>query len=133
MSLIKYEGDNSMVAVIEERKRGFWLTAFLVLMVIANALSVFVYFVNPDMIITAFPKISLELAYLLGSVCLFNVFLAINIWMWKKLAIYGFYIVVIFGVLINLYIGLGLIGSLSGLMGGMILFLVTRKKMQYFV
>ncbi|MCD9468381.1 MULTISPECIES: hypothetical protein [Photobacterium] len=122
-----------MVAVIEERKRGFWLTAFLVLMVIANALSVFVYFVNPDMIITAFPKISLELAYLLGSVCLFNVFLAINIWMWKKLAIYGFYIVVIFGVLINLYIGLGLIGSLSGLMGGMILFLVTRKKMQYFV
>ena len=122
-----------MVAVIEERKRGVWLTAFLVLMVIANALSVFVYFVNPDMIITAFPKISLELAYLLGSVCLFNVFLAINIWMWKKLAIYGFYIVVIFGVLINLYIGLGLIGSLSGLMGGMILFLVTRKKMQYFV
>ncbi|MCD9549730.1 hypothetical protein GLP21_13960 [Photobacterium carnosum] len=118
-----------MVAVIEERKRGFWLTAFLVLMVIANALSVFVYFV----IITAFPKISLELAYLLGSVCLFNVFLAINIWMWKKLAIYGFYIVVIFAVLINLYIGLGLIGSLSGLMGGMILFLVTRKKMQYFV
>ena len=122
-----------MVAVIEERKRGFWLTAFLVLMVIANLFSVFVYFVNPDMIITAFPKISLELAYLLGSVCLFNVFLAINIWMWKKLAIYGFYIVVIFGVLINLYIGLGLIGSLSGLMGGMILFLVTRKKMQYFV
>ena len=122
-----------MVAVIEERKRGFWLTAFLVLMVIANALSVFVYFVNPDMIITAFPKISLELAYLLGSVCLFNVFLAINIWMWKKRAIYGFYIVVIFGVLINFYIGLGLIGSLSGLMGGMILFLVTRKKMQYFV
>ena len=122
-----------MVAVIEERKRGFWLTAFLVLMVIANALSVFVYFVNPDMIITAFPKISLELAYLLGSVCLFNVFLAINIWMWKKLAIYGFYIVVIFGVLINLYIGIGLIGSLSGLMGGIILFLVTKKKMQYFV
>lgn len=129
MILMKSEGDNSMVAVIEERKRGFWLTAFLVLMVIANALSVFVYFV----IITAFPKISLELAYLLGSVCLFNVFLAINIWMWKKLAIYGFYIVVIFAVLINLYIGLGLIGSLSGLMGGMILFLVTRKKMQYFV
>ena len=122
-----------MVAVIEERKRGFWLTAFLVLMVIANALSVFVYFVNPDMIITEFPKISLELAYLLGSVCLFNVFLAINIWMWKKLAIYGFYIVVIFGVLINLYIGIGLIGSLSGLMGGIILFLVTKKKMQYFV
>ena len=122
-----------MVAVIEERKRGFWLTAFLVLMVIANALSVFVYFVNPDMIITAFPKISLELAYLLGSVCLFNVFLAINIWMWKKLAIYGFYIVVIFGLLINLYIGVGLIGSLSGLIGGIILFLVTKKKMQYFV
>ncbi|PSV96906.1 hypothetical protein [Photobacterium iliopiscarium] len=122
-----------MVAVIEERKRGFWLTAFLVLMVIANALSVFVYFVNPDMIITAFPKISLELAYLLGSVCLFNVFLAINIWMWKKRAIYGFYIVVIFGLLINLYIGVGLIGSLSGLMGGIILFLVTKKKMQYFV
>ena len=122
-----------MVAVIEERKRGVWLTAFLVLMVIANALSVFVYFVNPDMIITEFPKISLELAYLLGSVCLFNVFLAINIWMWKKLAIYGFYIVVIFGVLINLYIGIGLIGSLSGLMGGIILFLVTKKKMQYFV
>ncbi|MCD9517967.1 hypothetical protein [Photobacterium phosphoreum] len=122
-----------MVAVIKERKRGFWLTEFLVFMMLTNLFSVFVYFVNPDMIITAFPKISLELAYLLGSVCLFNVFLAINIWMWKKLAIYGFYIVVIFGVLINLYIGLGLIGSLSGLMGGMILFLVTRKKMQYFV
>ncbi|MEC6823324.1 hypothetical protein VXS02_07750 [Photobacterium piscicola] len=122
-----------MVAVIKERKRGFWLTAFLVFMMLTNLFSVFVYFVNPDMIITAFPKISLELAYLLGSVCLFNVFLAINIWMWKKLAIYGFYIVVIFGVLMNLYIGLGLIGSLSGLIGGIILFLATRKKMQYFV
>jgi membrane associated rhomboid family serine protease len=53
--------------------------------------------------------------------------------MWKKRAIYGFYIVVIFGLLINLYIGVGLIGSLSGLMGGIILFLVTKKKMQYFV
>ena len=122
-----------MVAVIKERKRGFWLTAFLVFMMLTNLFSVFVYFVNPDMIITAFPKISLELAYLLGSVCLFNVFLAINIWMWKKLAIYGFYIVVIFGLLINLYIGVGLIGSLSGLIGGIILFLVTKKKMQYFV
>ena len=122
-----------MVAVIEERKRGVWLTAFLVLMVIANTLSVFNYFLNPDMVITAFPNISLGLVYLLGGVCLLNVFLAIGTWMWKKRAIYGFYIVVIFGLLINLYIGVGLIGSLSGLIGGIILFLVTKKKMQYFV
>ncbi len=90
-------------------------------------------FLNPDMIITAFPKTSLGVVYLLGGVSLFNVFLAISIWMWKKIAIYGFYAVVIFGVLMNLYIGVGLIGSLSGLMGGIILFLVTKNKMQYFV
>lgn len=122
-----------MVKMIEGKKRGFWLIAFLVFMIVINLLSFFVYFLNPDMIITAFPKTSLGVVYLLGGVSLFNVFLAISIWMWKKIAIYGFYIVVIFGVLMNLYIGAGLIGSLSGLMGGIILFLVTKNKMQYFV
>ncbi|PSU86767.1 hypothetical protein C0W42_19265 [Photobacterium kishitanii] len=122
-----------MVKMIEEKKRGFWLTAFLAFMMVINLLSVFVYFLNPDMIITAFPKTSLGVVYLLGGVSLFNVFLAISIWMWKKIAIYGFYAVVIFGVLMNLYIDVGLIGSLSGLMGGIILFLVTKNKMQYFV
>ena len=102
-------------------------------MMVINLFSVFVYFLNPDMIITAFPNIPSGLVYFLGAVSLFNVFLAISIWMWKKLAIYGFYIVVILGVLMNLYLGLGLIGSLSGLMGGIILYLVTKNKMQYFV
>ena len=121
-----------MMETIKDRKRGFWLTSLLVLMMIINPLSAFSYFSNPDLILTVYPNTSLGFVYLVGGICILNVFLAIGMWMWKKLAIYGFYAVIVCGFITNLYLGVGAIGSLSGLIGGVILFLTTKNKMDYF-
>ncbi|MGF1685136.1 hypothetical protein L4C36_00300 [Photobacterium japonica] len=115
-----------------EKKRGFLLTTFLILMMVVNPLSAFSYFFNAEMILTIFPNMPLWIIYLLGGMCVFNVILAIGVWMWKKPAIYGFYAVVMFAFLINLYMGVELISSLSGLIGGVVLFFATKKKMAYF-
>ncbi|MGR5148060.1 hypothetical protein ACQKP8_16130 [Photobacterium alginatilyticum] len=123
---------NQMTENAKDRKRGFWLTSLLVLMLVINPLTAFSYFSNPDLILTVFPNASLGLVYLLGGMCIFNIFLAIGIWMWKKLAIYGFYAVIVFALLTNLYLGVGAIGTLSGLIGGVLLFLTTKNKMDYF-
>ncbi len=117
---------------VEERKRGFGLSFLLVLMFIVNPLSAAMYFFSPEVIITLYPNASVGMVYFLGVMCLLNVVFAINIWCWKKIGIYAFYGVVSIAFLINLYIGVGLVGSLTGLIGGVIIFLCTRNKMQHF-
>lgn len=117
---------------IEERKRGFWLSAFLILMFIVNPLSAAMYFLAPETILALYPSASVVLIYFLGVMCLLNVVFAINIWRWKKIGIQAFYGIVALAFVLNLYIGVGLAGSLSGLIGGIIIFLLTRNKMQHF-
>lgn len=121
-----------MMEIVKDRKRGIWLTVLLVLMMVANPLSAFGYFLYPDLILTVHPNASIGLVYLLGGMCIFNLFLAIRIWMWKKWAIYGFYVVIIFAFFKNLYLGVGVIESLSGLICGALLFFTTKNKMGYF-
>ncbi|ARU55374.1 hypothetical protein OLMES_1295 [Oleiphilus messinensis] len=116
----------------EEKKRGFWFSLFLVLMLIANPLSAAIYLLSPEPIAALYPNASLGIVYFLGIMSLLNVAFAISIWYWKKVGIYAFYGVVALAFIINLYIGVGFIAALTGLIGGVIMFLCTRKKMQHF-
>jgi len=115
-----------------ERKRGFWLSAFLVLMFIANPLTSFTYFSNPDLLASAFPKATPEIIYFMGFMAIVNLFLAIAIWRWVKWGVYGFYISISIAFVINMYLEIGIVGALAGLLGGVLIFFTTKKRWQHF-
>lgn len=116
----------------QPRKRGGWLTAFLILMLIANPFTAFTYVTNPDPILQAYPKMTIEIVYFLGLLTTLNVVLAIGMWMWKKWGIFGFYGITLVAFVINIYVGLGIMGSLTGLVGAVIIYLTTRGRMAHF-
>ena len=124
---------NNISKVELVKKRGFWLSAFLILMFIANPLTAFTYFSNPDMIIQAYPKMTAGILYFMGAMSIVNVILAVGIWMWKKWGVFGFYGVVVIAFCINLYVGLGIAGSLVGLIGAVIIFFTTKNRWEHFV
>jgi hypothetical protein len=118
------------VETTEKLKRGFWLTAFLILMFVANPFTAFTYFSNPEAIIQAYPSLSVGLLYSMGSLAILNVIFAIGIWQWKKFGVYGIYVSMTIAFIINLYIGIGITGSLTGLIGVVIIYFTTKKKME---
>ena len=116
----------------EQKKRGFWLTAFLILMFIANPLTAFTYFSAPDLIVSTQPKATVGIVYALGVMCVINFAIAVGIWSWKKYAVYGMYASVAIAFVINIYLGIGIVGALFGLLGGLLIFLTTRNRWQWF-
>ena len=115
-----------------EKKRGFWLTLFLVLMFIVNPLTAFTYFTKPEMVLQASPEMTVGTLYLLGVFATINVAIAAGIWMWKKWAVFGFFAIAAIAFCINLYIGIGIVPSLTGLIGPVIIYLTTKSRWQYF-
>ena len=115
----------------EQKKRGFWLTAFLILMFIANPLTAFMYFSAPDLIVSTQPKATVGIVYALGVMSVINFAIAVGIWSWKKYAVYGMYASVAIAFVINIYLGIGIVGALFGLLGGLLIFLTTRNRWQW--
>jgi hypothetical protein len=109
-----------------EKKRGILLTGWLILMLIANSLTAISYFIGSSFFaeILAIPTWSL---YTLGLLALFNVGFAIFLFNWKKWAFFGFCGTTVVTFVINLSIGLGL-GSITGFLGIIILYLILRPK-----
>ena len=122
--------DISEVEVV--KKRGFWLSAFLILMFIANLFTAFTYFSNPEMIIQAYPNMTKGILYFMGAMSIVNIILAVGVWMWKKWGVFGFYGVAVIVFCINIYVGIGIIGSLSGLIGIVIIFFTTKNRWENF-
>ena len=118
--------------IIEERKRSFWLSAFLILMFITNPLTAFSYFAYPEALAQTYPLLTVPIIYFIGALAILNTFLVVAIWSWKKVGVYGIYITMTIAFLINLYIGTGLFSSLMGLAGGVIIFVTTRKNWSHF-
>lgn len=116
----------------DQKKRGFWLTAFLVLMFVANPLTAITYIFRADAILPAFPGMGVGLVYFLGALAVVNFILAIGIWNWKKWGVYGFYISVVIAFAINIYIGLGIAASAMGLLGAVLVFFTSKKRWPYF-
>ena len=116
----------------EQKKRGFWLTACLILMFIANPLTAFMYFSAPDLIVSTQPKATIGIVYALGVMSVINFAIAVGIWSWKKYAVYGMYASVAIAFVINIYLGIGIVGALFGLLGGLLIFLTTRNRWQWF-
>jgi hypothetical protein len=115
-----------------EKKRGFWLTTFLVLMFVVNPITAFTYFTQTEMIIELTPSLSVGILYFLGVIAIANVALAAGVWMWKKWAVFSFYAVGVIAFCTNTYIGIEIIPSLIGLIGPAIIYFTTKKRWEHF-
>lgn len=115
-----------------EMPRGGCLTAFLVLMIVANAGTALLYFLNPGPIIAQFPRLGGGPLALLGVGMLLNIVLATLVWQWRRVGVYGFIAVALVVFPINLYVGIPLIRATVGLAGPLILALLVRPKWAQF-
>ena len=118
--------------MIEERKRSFWLSAFLIIMFITNPLTAFSYFSYPEALMQTYPILSINLMYFMGVLAILNTLFVVAIWSWKKIGVYGIYFTISIAFMINLYIGVDLFGSIMGLAGVLIIFVTTRKNWSHF-
>ncbi|WP_370979565.1 hypothetical protein [Agaribacterium sp. ZY112] len=114
------------------KQRGFWLSAFLLLMMLTNPLTALSYFVFPEFMSLLSDNFVVSIVYVMGILALLNTAFAIAMWNWKKLGVYGFYATSAVACVINLYVGLGVFGSLIGLIGPAVVWLTTRSRWQHF-
>jgi hypothetical protein len=105
------------------------VTAWLVLMIVANSVTAFLYFFATDTITKNLPgNVSPTMIKLLGVVGIGNVIFSVLLFQLKKIGFWGFIITAIVTLIINLSIGLGIAQSLFGLVGIAILFGILQIK-----
>lgn len=110
----------------DEKKRHGCLTAWLILMIIANAATAFLYFTGGALVAAAVPSGNSALILVLGVIGLANVAFAIALFMWKKWAFWGFCGCSVITMIINIILGLGIGQSVGGLLGAAILYGVLQ-------
>ncbi|MFC1499301.1 hypothetical protein ACFLS1_12640 [Verrucomicrobiota bacterium] len=110
----------------EEKKRHGCLTAWLILMLIANSGSALMYLLGGNTIKAVYPDAPGWTFPVLIVACLFNLACTIAIFKWKKWGFWGFCGSSIVALGINLTIGLGIAQSLGGLVGMLIFFGVLQ-------
>jgi len=115
-----------------EKKHSVGLIIFLILMIALNSFTTFTYFTNAEGFAEVLPKATSGLIYFLGMMTGLNVILAILVFLWKRLGVYGFYGVSATAFLINIYLGVAVVSALLGLVGAVLLYLLTRKRWQFF-
>lgn len=111
------------------KQRHGCVTAWLVLMIIANSLTAIIYLFASEMITDNLPgNVSTPMIILLGIIGIANIVFSVMLFQWKKLGFWGFIITSIGALIINLSIGLGIGQSLFGLVGIAILYGVLQIK-----
>jgi len=105
-----------------EKKRHGCLTAWLLLMILANSLTALMY-VFGTAIVQGMPGWTRFAFALLGVV---NLACGIALYQWKKWGYWGFIGTSIIGFFINLMIGVGVLSSVAGLVGIGILYGVLQ-------
>jgi hypothetical protein len=111
---------------MEEKQRHGCLTAWLVLMIIANSATALIYLFASGTIRQTFPDAPAGIFPLLAILGIFNVVCSIALFKWKKWGFYGFMVSSIVALIINLIIGLNIAQSLGGLIGVAILYGVLK-------
>ena len=110
------------------KQRHGCVTAWLVLLIIANSATAMIYFFASEMIIENLANVSLTITVLLGIFSIANVVFAIMLFQWKKLGFWGFLGTSIVALIINMSVGLGIGQSLIGLLGAVILYGILQIK-----
>ncbi len=101
----------------EQKKRHGCLTAWLILMLVANAGCAVMYLLGGEAIKAAYPDAPGWTFPVLIVFSLFNLVCAIALFKWKKWGFWGFCFSSAIALAVNLSIGLGIAQSLGGLVG----------------
>jgi hypothetical protein len=111
-----------------EKKRGWLLTAWLVLMLVANFLSAASYLFFNSSFTVLLPAVPIWTFYIYGVLALANFVFTIFLFKWKKWAFYAFLSVAVVAFIMNIAIGLGVGTAIFGAVGVLILYLILRPK-----
>ena len=112
-----------------EKSRHGCVTAWLVLMIIANSLTGLIYLLVPENISKLLPGEVPSLFFLvLGLIGISNVVFSMALFRWKLWGFYGFIVSSLAAFVINVYIGLGTGQAIFGLAGIAILYGILQIK-----
>lgn len=103
------------------KKRNGWLTAWLVLMIVASAVVVVAYLTMSETIFRSLPKLPGWALPALIVLAVFNIVCVIALLRWKKWGFWGVCASSIVAFIVNLSSGAG-IGAILGLLGPAILY-----------
>lgn len=115
-----------------EKKRGVLLTLWLILMFVFNGLTALLYLLGGGFIASVLPTIPMWAIYSFGIFSLLNFVFTIFLFIWKKWAFFAFCGSAGIIFIINLVIGIGIVSTLLGLIGPVILYLILRSKWNLF-
>ena len=111
------------------KQRHGCVTAWLVLMLVVNSLSALLYLFFSEMVTNTFQvDVSSTLILLLGIVGIANVVFSVFLLQWKKKGFWGFLVTSIVTLIINMNIGVGIVQSMFGLVGIVILYGILQIK-----
>jgi len=114
---------------MEVKKRHGCVTAWLILMIIANSFTAITYLFMGDTVLENLPStVSKSMLVVLAILGIANLSFAILLFKWKKWAFWGFMGSALVTLSINLSIGLSLGQSLIGLLGIVLLYAVLQIK-----
>lgn len=113
--------------------RGGCLTAFLVFIVLANAVTVLFYLIYAEQVRILFPRLSSGGLFALWFGALLNIAFAIMVWQWRRVGVYGLIILALLVFPFNLYIGIPAVQAMIGLLGPVILALLVRSNWNRFI
>jgi hypothetical protein len=111
-----------------EKQRHGCVTAWLALMILINSLTSLLYLFFGDKVMEMAPQVSQSLLMLLAFLTLSNVFFAVMLLRWKKLGFWGFAITSAAAFILNLMIGMGILQSVFGMTGLLILYAILQIK-----
>lgn len=114
-----------MTSTIAERKRGGCLTAWLVLILIANPLTAIYYLTSGSQVARVFPSMPGWVIPVLVVGAILNTIFGVGLWTWHKWGAYGLYASAAVALAINLTAGLGATAFL-GAIGAVILYFLVR-------
>ncbi|MFA7707548.1 MAG: hypothetical protein WCX73_01230 [Candidatus Pacearchaeota archaeon] len=115
-----------------EKKRGVWLTIWLIIMLIANFFTALIYLIFTKAMASVYPNVANWVWYVYGLLALVNFIFVIFLFMWKKWPFFAFCGVSIIVFIMNLAIGLDIFSALFGFFGIIVLYLSMKSRWNLF-
>ena len=106
----------------DTRNRHGCLTAWLVLMIVANSATALMYLLGSEAIRPTLPDAAGWEFPVLILISLFNLVCAIALFQWKRWGFWGFCASSVVALAVNLAVGLGIGPALGGLVGVLLLY-----------
>jgi len=98
------------------------LTAWLIVMLVANSATTVFYLVGTESIRRAFPTAPAWTFPIMALAGIFNLVCAIALFKWKKWGFWGFCASSVIALIVNLSIGVGVGPTIGGLLGVVLLY-----------